>query len=112
MGVPVSGVLVKDGRQIAILRPKNARAAIKAAEKAKTKDELYAVMTNQEHSFVGLAGDNGELLDPTTLRVIGRIQPGDSLVGWESLKASLAKREAEKCVDGLCPLPDTLPEGD
>jgi hypothetical protein len=87
-------VLVKDGRQMAVLRPISPEAAKLALDKAKQmvteksddQERFNAILSEQGTMiFAGFASTKGRLLDPKTLEDIGPIEPGDSFVAVDDL---------------------------
>lgn len=89
-------VLVKDGRQMAVLRPVTPEAAQRAldeakqmvAEKSDDQERFNAILSKQDRMiFMGLASTKGRVLDPKTLEDIGPMEPGDSFIAADDLGA-------------------------
>lgn len=86
--------VLKDGHQLAVLRPLTEEAARTAIEKAKAlaaessvdHEAFNRIVSDQEQMmFVGLLGPNATVLDPETNAQIDTCQPGDSFVRAEDL---------------------------
>lgn len=93
-------VLKKDGVEMAVMRPKDPELAIKMAKEAvglpfkEGQKAMNAILEAQPYTFVGLAADTGKmptpLLDPDDHeKIVGHVQPGDSMVSWPQIKPFL-----------------------
>lgn len=89
-------VLVKDGYQLAILRPTSTASAQQSITEAEgmlgTSDDgrfnqILQDRLSEGMVFVGLLSTNGRALDPQTLADLGPVKPGDSFVRYGDLLA-------------------------
>jgi hypothetical protein len=84
-------VMKVDGSIMAVLRPTTPEAAEQAVAKALSAEDEAAfqdiIVAQEKMLFVGLASADGRVLDPQTLEVVGTLQPGDSFVSYEHIRA-------------------------
>jgi hypothetical protein len=86
--------LKKDGMTMAIVRPEDPKKAMEIAKEMlgkKVSNEEFSVafFTAQTYTFVGLLGDDRKsIIHPKTGMRIEAVRLGDSIVGYESLKAA------------------------
>lgn len=86
-------ILVKNGRQMAVLRPLTPEAAKAALDEAlamvgkpNNQEAFNEIVSKQDQMiFAGLASTKARLLDPQTLEDIGPILPGDSFIAVDDL---------------------------
>ena len=87
----------RDGRVMAVIRPSDPKRAIAAAFQCTSQADMNNILKDPEqiYTFAGIASKHTEeLLDPTTGDVVGKLEPGDSFVPWEQIKALFPAGEA------------------